>query len=96
MDSIVRFSYSFVMNESTDLNARVAINAGTSAENIYLDSITLKMDVQSNISDRYQTDNKFLLHPNYPNPFSSSKDSGLFSIVSTMLPTVAKLASVRI
>ena len=67
-----RYTYTFEMTESTDLNARVAINAGTSADNIYMDNITLKMDVQSNTLDRYQTGNKFLLHPNYPNPFNSS------------------------
>jgi hypothetical protein len=67
-----RFSFSFVMNESTDLNARVAINAGTSTENIYLDSISLKIHAPSNTFDRLQTDSKIMLSPNYPNPFNGT------------------------
>jgi len=67
-----RFTYSFEMNESTDLNARMLISAGGSAENIYMDNISLKIDAPSMTENRFKTDSKFLLYPNYPNPFSSS------------------------
>jgi len=66
-----RYSFSFEMKESTDLSARLQINAGNSSENIHLDSITLKVDALSTTSDQLQSHSKFLLHPNYPNPFSS-------------------------
>jgi len=66
-----RYTYTFEMTESTDLNARVAIHAGTAIDNIFMDNITLKMDVQSNTLDRYQKVSKLILHPNYPNPFNS-------------------------
>jgi len=66
------YSYSFVMNESTDLNARLQIGAGSSSDNIYLDKVSLKIEATSSSADRFQSDSKFRLHTNYPNPFSSS------------------------
>ena len=67
-----QYTYSFKMEQATDLNARLAINAGTSTENLYLDNISLRMDVQSGHSDPYAAVGEFTLYPNYPNPFSSS------------------------
>jgi len=67
-----RFTTSFEMTEPTDLNARVVINAGSATENIYMDNLSLKIDVPSKTVDRFQTDSKFLLYPNYPNPFNAS------------------------
>lgn len=37
-----RFEYNFTMNDSTDTNARVVINTGTSDSDIYLDNVSLK------------------------------------------------------
>jgi hypothetical protein len=65
-----RYSYSFEMTELSDLNACVLINAGNTAETIYLDNISLRMDVSSMTDDRLKKFSKFLLHQNYPNPFS--------------------------
>jgi len=65
-----RYSYSFEMTELTDLNACVLINAGNTSETIYLDNISLRMDVSSKTDDQLQPFSKFLLHRNYPNPFS--------------------------
>jgi len=65
------YTYSFEMTELTDLNARVVINAGSTTEDIYLDNISLKMDVSSKTDDLSQTTSGFMLYPNYPNPFSS-------------------------
>jgi len=67
-----RFTYSFEMKESTDLNTRMQINAGSSAQNIYMDNLSLKLDTPSKIVDRISADSEFHLYPNYPNPFSSS------------------------
>jgi len=67
-----RYSYSFEMTELTDLNSRVLINAGNTSETIYLDNFSLRMDVSSKTDDRFQANSKFVLHPNYPNPCSSS------------------------
>lgn len=66
------YTYSFEMTEPTDLNARVVINAGTSDKNIYIDNLSLKIDVPTKTEVRLQEDSKFLLYPNYPNPFNSS------------------------
>jgi len=66
-----KYSYSFIMNESTDLNARVVINAGNSSEDIQIDNMSLQIDAPSNTSDQLQFSSRFLLYPNYPNPFSS-------------------------
>jgi len=66
-----RFTYAFEMNESTDLNARLLINAGSSSENIYLDNISLKIEVSSTTADLLQKDSEFKLYPNFPNPFVS-------------------------
>ncbi len=65
------YVHTFVMNESTDLDACLHINAGSSSENIHLEHISLKIDAATNSADRLRSDSKFLLYPNYPNPFSS-------------------------
>ncbi len=65
------YTYSFEMTEPTDINTRVVINAGSTAENIYMDNISLKMDVSTGIDDGSMTAGGFMLFPNYPNPFSS-------------------------
>lgn len=67
-----RFTYSFTMQEATDNNSRVVINAGTSAQDIYIDNLSLKMDIPVKSDDKFQPVNQFFLFPNYPNPFSLS------------------------
>ncbi len=66
-----QYSYSFPMEDATDLNACIAINAGVSTSNIYLDNISLKMNIQSMSDKHIQPLNRFHLYPNYPNPFTS-------------------------
>jgi len=66
-----RYRYTFEMKEATDLNSRVLIYAGTSAEDIHMDNISLKLEVPSKTDDKPQAAGRFLLYPNYPNPFSS-------------------------
>jgi len=66
-----KHSYSFVMNESTDLNARVLFNVGGSSENVHLDNISLRIDASTNLAEGEHRDSGYQLSPNYPNPFSS-------------------------
>jgi len=65
-----RYTYSFEMKESTDINSRVVINAGSSAQDIYIDNISLKLDVASRVDDRIPTNSKILRSSNHPNPFN--------------------------
>jgi len=65
-----RFSYSFIMQESSDNSARVVVNAGTDVQDIYIDNLSLKMDVPSNIENEIKTISQFSLNQNYPNPFN--------------------------
>jgi len=67
-----RFTHSFEMHESTDNNARLQINGGTSDKNIYLDNLSLKLDTQVLKADFLQKDSRLILSPNYPNPFGQS------------------------
>jgi hypothetical protein len=67
-----RYSFSFVMQESTDQDARIEINAGSSAENIHLDNIYLTLAGSSSTVNRIQPESGFMLFPNYPNPFSKA------------------------
>jgi hypothetical protein len=70
--TLKHFTYTFEMQESTDNNARVVMNAGTSAQDIYIDNLSLKMDVPVKVDDRFQTNSQILLSSNYPNPFNTS------------------------
>ena len=64
------FRYTFEMQESTDNNARVVINAGTSAGNIHVDNLSLKRNWPVQIEDKSQTISQFLHSSNFPNPFT--------------------------
>ena len=66
------FSCYFKMEGPTDNNSRLEINAGTSDINMYIDNLSLKIDVPSKFELISEEDSKFLLFPNYPNPFSQS------------------------
>ncbi|TFH01257.1 MAG: hypothetical protein E4H13_05415, partial [Calditrichales bacterium] len=63
------FTYTFEMLEPTDTNCRVVINAGTYANDVYIDNLSLKMDAASGIEQNIPQVNQFVLYPNYPNPF---------------------------
>ncbi len=63
------YTYTFEMKEAPDYNACLRINAGGSMEDLYLDNISLKMELPSNVGDPSRTDSEFMLYPNYPNPF---------------------------
>ena len=65
------FTFSFEMMEPTNLNSCLRINSGSSAGNLYLDNISLKMEFPSGTGERDPGGSDFVLYPNYPNPFSS-------------------------
>jgi len=67
-----RFTHVFKMQESTDNNARLVINAGNSDKNIFIDNLSLKIEVPSALIDHSYEKSAFLLYQNYPNPFKSS------------------------
>jgi len=69
-----KFSFPFKMEEATDLNTRLLINAGTFSENLFLDNFSLSIAVPSAIDDNYDSLNDFIVKQNYPNPFKSSTE----------------------
>ena len=66
------YSYSFVMDEETDLNALLTFDLGNSNYDVYLDNISLKMVTESAIRQPYaQIPSEYKQIENYPNPFNS-------------------------
>jgi len=61
--------YEFTMLESTDLNARISINAGSNPGNIYIDNVSLKIESPSRRKDQFSKDTDLLILSNFPNPF---------------------------
>lgn len=66
-----KYSYSFTMDDPSDFNARLIINIGKSSENIYIDNLSLTMEVPTGINSIIDTENQFSVF-NYPNPFRSA------------------------
>lgn len=65
------FRYDFTMQEATDFNARVVINAGNNNTDLYIDNIVLREDTETGIDAHAgATPAAFTLLPNYPNPFN--------------------------
>jgi hypothetical protein len=64
------FYYEFEMQEPTDHNARVVINAGNSNFDVYIDNISLIMEPETGIADSPPAPGNYILYRNYPNPFS--------------------------
>ena len=62
--------YRFQMQEPTDNNARVVINAGIYSPGIYVDNFSLKMEVETGVDEQSSSSNSFMLYSNYPNPFN--------------------------
>ena len=65
------FTYSFIMNNTTDTKARIGFDAGGSTNDVYLDNIYL-MPKTTSLTDDFISDLCFALHQNYPNPFNNS------------------------
>lgn len=66
------FSYSFVMNEETDLNALLTFHLGNSNHDVYLDNISLKMINETAIRQSHaEIPSGYKQIENYPNPFNT-------------------------
>ncbi|MDX1701995.1 MAG: carbohydrate binding domain-containing protein, partial [Melioribacteraceae bacterium] len=66
------YNYSFIMNDESDVQARLGFDLGTSAEDIYFDNIILLeiIDTVTSIEENKSLNSSFTLHQNYPNPFN--------------------------
>ena len=66
-----RYSYQFVMEDASELSARIEFGAGIENADVYLDNISFKEVLMNDGKDR---DNKLIhnysLSANYPNPFN--------------------------
>lgn len=63
------YAFSFEMMESTDINSQIVINAGASAQDFYMDNISLKLEESNRIDEKLPPENTILSLSNYPNPF---------------------------
>jgi hypothetical protein len=67
------FQYPFQMTDPTDYNARVVMNFGTSNITSYVDNISVKETLPSEVGeDNLIISKDFVLYPNFPNPFNPS------------------------
>jgi hypothetical protein len=66
------FSYTFIMEDPTDYNARVVFNTGTSDVDVYIDNVSLKLIDPTGILEQQPN---YLSHHtlvnNFPNPFNA-------------------------
>jgi hypothetical protein len=67
------FIYEFVMEDASDTQARVVLNAGDHDANVYVDNVSLKLvgDMPVKQEDHLHPES-FELYQNYPNPFNPS------------------------
>ena len=63
------YTYTFIMNSTTDIQARLGFDVGGFSEDVFFDNIYLTQKVTS-VSDNYPFNNTFSLNQNYPNPFN--------------------------
>jgi hypothetical protein len=67
------YSYSFIMNDPSDNQARFGFDIGGSTTNLYFDNIRVSSGtVPSNISETLDVPRSMKLFQNYPNPFNPS------------------------
>lgn len=65
------YRYQFQMTDPTDYVARVVMNCGTSNVTCYIDNVSVKENVPSDVGDKDPDIRKdFVLYSNYPNPFN--------------------------
>jgi hypothetical protein len=68
------FEYEFSMEYANDLDARVVFNCGQSDVDVYLDNVSFKEVIESDVADRESVPVEFKLDYNSPNPFNPSTE----------------------
>ena len=63
-------SFTFTMTNVTDPAARVSFNLGMKADTVYLDNVSVKEILTSDVADAGQLPRRFAIEQNYPNPFN--------------------------
>ncbi|MBN1999363.1 aryl-sulfate sulfotransferase [candidate division KSB1 bacterium] len=74
------YSYSFVMVQPSDANARIAFKCGGEPEDVYIDNVSLKQVNNSNVQpDKIASPVPgCTLYANYPNPFNAATEIKYF------------------
>ncbi|MCF8260622.1 MAG: aryl-sulfate sulfotransferase [Melioribacteraceae bacterium] len=75
-----QISYEFIMESEDDLNSVIKFNCGGSLGDIFIDNISLKEDIQTNLEKEIAEPSEITLLQNYPNPFNP------ITIISFTLP----------
>ncbi len=66
------YSYTFLMNESTDLDARIVFNVGANTSDVFITNVSVKMAGGTDVTvDENKVLQKLQLFGNYPNPFNA-------------------------
>jgi hypothetical protein len=79
----IHYSYPFTMEDPSDFNAYLAFLMGTSNGDVYLDNISFKHVIKSDVSESAdRTPLQYNLRGNYPNPFNA-QTSICFSVPQT-------------
>ena len=63
---------SFEMTDISDGTAQLVFMVGDNEHDVYLDNVSLKIKVTSDISESNKLESEFMLYTNYPNPFNPS------------------------
>jgi len=64
------YKYIFKMEDATDVNARVVINCGADNDDVYIDNISVKENLNTDVKKRKDRAADFQLLGNFPNPFN--------------------------
>ena len=70
MPSMRHFSYEFIMEEPSEPEAQIVLNAGSDDHDVYIDNVSLKQVKITKIDQKELYPNTHKLHQNYPNPFN--------------------------
>ena len=65
------FAHEFTMEEASELNARIVLNAGADDSDVYVDNVSLKQEAGSTVPQTTEIFDGFQLFQNYPNPFNA-------------------------
>ena len=69
--SVKHFRYRFVMQHSSDLDARIVFNTGANTSDVYIDNVSLKLVDLTAVEEQKIQPEECRLLGNYPNPFNT-------------------------